>query len=160
MTLLGAVVTLTILSIMLSVGLPQLNRQVQARALRLDARALAALVRQARSLSLETPQTLMLCGSRDGKQCDDKGWQQVILRLADGSRLQHLRLQGDEHVVWRGVSTPLIFHHRWRHNFLNGTFSLCPIQDTDIAAWRIIISRLGRPRLVRVPNDPRCAPTP
>ncbi|RKQ95839.1 prepilin-type N-terminal cleavage/methylation domain-containing protein [Kushneria sinocarnis] len=154
-TLLETVIALALLGMLLGIGIPQLSRQLQARALRLDARALAALIHQARSASLGASRALQLCGSRDGLQCNDD-WHQVILRPAGGRPIHHLRLAAPERIIWRGASTPLVFHPRWQHNFLNGTFSLCPAQHTELAAWRIIVSRLGRPRLERKPDDPRC----
>jgi type IV fimbrial biogenesis protein FimT len=167
-TLVEAMMTLSIIGILSSVALPPLKDMlwsVQRDAI--AGQALSAL-RLARSEAIKRDGQVILCKSSSSNGCADSGdWDQGWFAFHDANG--NVSWDSGEEVVlqrealppgWRMYgNSPLAQYVAYRSlgetklpsgAFQAGTFTVCKISPHTVSAVRIVINRLGRPRLETV----------
>lgn len=158
-SLLELLVTLTLVALVLTLGVPSFDRIVADHRLRIEINTLFHNVHLARKESIVRRRAVTLCPSLDGHSCDPgNNWSKGWIRFVNNDR--------DEPPV-RDPGEPLLFRHDVstrtkitanRHGFTlrttalratNGTLVVCDREDrADPRA--LVISYTGRPRVARM----------
>ena len=164
-TLFEALVVVAILTILVSLMLPDLQRLVVRRQGSLVLQKLANSIYLARSAAAESGTIAVLCPSADGLTCGGK-WHEGVMVYLDrndnqspdaGDKvidfLQYEKLPGT--LRWRAFRskpylqiTPVGFTR-----YQNGNFTWCDLQKTQASAHQLILNRTGRVRYARDTND-------
>ena len=101
----------------------------------------------AKSISMNTQQTVTVCGSINGLTCSDD-WQQGYMVFTDvNSPVLFQRMEKSiMNIQWRGFASTkqLHFMPKWQQSTSNGSFIL---EDSLGNRQKIIINRLGRIRI-------------
>jgi type IV fimbrial biogenesis protein FimT len=163
-TLLEALLTMTILGVLLSIAVPDLQQLRIQRQGSLALQRLANSIYLARSAAATTGDIAVLCPSADGIFCGGL-WHQGILVYLDGNdnqtpdpqeklvaRLQYENLPGK--ITWRAFQskpflqiTPVGFTR-----YQNGNFTWCDAERNPSSAQQLILNRTGRVRYARDTN--------
>jgi len=162
-TLLELLITLTIIAIMLSFGLPSLSRQAQANQVKTATNGLLEAMDIARSKAVSTNKRVTM------KKLDDwnNGWEIFIDRNNDGQLndgetviLHHEKLAGvrisvngplRNNVSYVGTGESRVAAGNDGGGFQAGTFIICPLTKGD--GYQLILSRGGRVRSAKIPMD-------
>ncbi len=107
-TLVELLVTVVVLAVVLTLGLPALQRTLERNRVTSDANRLVSALHLARSEAVKRGERVLVCPSRDGQTCGgdwSAGW--IVLRLdADGALAEVLRRYGPMRArVETGAST-------------------------------------------------------
>lgn len=148
--------TLALISVVLTLGIPSFGAIVANHRLRTDVDALFHAVHLARKYSVVRKQVITLCPSRDGQYCDDSpDWSSGWIMFSNSNR-RHADIRDDgEPVLQRHVAHPANRITANRRAFTlrstelratNGTLIFC--DSSGRAKPRaLVISYTGRPRV-------------
>jgi type IV fimbrial biogenesis protein FimT len=170
-TLAEVLVSMSILSGLMAVAVPELVEMVTSARLRASMSALADGLRLTRFEAMKTNSRIVMCKSFDGLQCSLLGdWSQGWIVFQD--RNNSGRLDLGETIVYREM--PMKSTFRMKGNtlikdyvsytqlgkaemlsgrFQNGTFTVCAESATKSDAYEVIINNMGRPRVQKVLLD-------
>lgn len=144
MTIVELLTTLSVLTIILSLGMPALAKQLQANRDRALHDQLKSSLQAARTYSIEQRRKIEVCGSGNGNDCDNDwrhGW--LIREKSSGQILHTTHLATPTPLAWKGLSKRIGYHPDGHSHASNGTFSYCSVES-----WRIVLNRQGRARSV------------
>jgi len=156
-TLLELIITLSIISIIFSFGVPSFRHQINNSKLYSEQQQLVTLLNAARVNAVDSGSPVTICPRGDNDLCGSS-WSQGYLAFIDrnGDRI----LDTDEPVIFQFRSTDNDMQIRWRAfgvrsslqwlpsgmtNHQNGTFEIC-LNDDPRYARALIITKAGRVR--------------
>lgn len=106
---------------------------------------LLSTIQAARAYSILHNQSVEICGSSNGLNCDQSWSQGWLIRLpADGTILRNTRLEGHHQLIWSRAS--VLFQSDGMTTLSNGRFTLC--DESGSVAWQLVLNRQGRTRSV------------
>lgn len=157
LTLLELLAVLLIGGIVLTIGVPSLERFVLASRRTADVNAFVTAVQLARSTAAKRTRPAVLCHTLDGIACAaapvgyEQGW--MVFVDEDDDRPPVLDA-GEQRLFWytpvtvgtiRSNRTRFVFRPFWRRS-TNGTVTFCDRRGA-LAAQAVIVSPTGRPRI-------------
>ena len=161
-TLLELIVTMTILIIVLTLGIPSLHQWVQRSKTTNLQYTLLHSIHYARTQAVGLQSTITLCpGIND---CEDDWGSDIIIfndldsnGFWDGNELllKHVNIgELGQKLAWRSFRRkPYIqFNLQGLTKALNGTFHFCPNQPDDNYKFAITLAKTGRARIHNTPN--------
>jgi type IV fimbrial biogenesis protein FimT len=161
-TLLELIVTMTILVITLTLGIPSLHQWIQRSKTTNLQYTLLHSIHYARTQAIQLQSTITVCSGV--RHCeDDWGSHVIIFNDLDsngvlGSNEPLLKYMDigvlGEQLDWRSFRRKpyLQFDSRGLTRALNGTFHFCPSSSDKHLKFAIILSRTGRARIGDTPN--------
>jgi len=157
LTLFELMVCLLIAALTLLVAAPAFNRLMQSLQASRTTSELLQLCNHARSQAAGRRQTVSLCGSAEGRFCDGK-WAQGVLMFHDADR-SGSREHGEEIILfsplelapaklsWKGFQHDVLIYESFGTPYAgNGTFTYCSEDLKPIYRRQVIVSRAGRAR--------------
>ena len=148
-------VTLTLVAIILSVGVPSFGRLIADARLRVETNALFHAAHLARKESIVRRQVVAICPSADGQTCEDGRWSDGWMMFANVGRSDTRIRTSNERVLMRhrtGVDVQIMSNRRayqFRSTNLratNGTLIFCD-RSGRASSRALVISYTGRPRV-------------
>lgn len=144
-TLLELLTLILLLTIIGVYAVPSFNRWIEINRQQSLQDKLFHHLQSARSRAVLQGQTIEVCASSDGMQCDNawhKGW---ILRLPDTEEVLAVEKseQPNATLHWNGYKDRLLFRRNGQTPSSNGRFYLC---HENNVMWQLVISRSGRVR--------------
>ena len=165
-TLIELIITLAIAGILFSIALPTFSQVLAKNQQQTTLYRLFSHHQLARSEAIKTNQTVILCKSNDGQQCDRQAeWSDGWMIFTDHNN--NKKLDADERMIYTQASLnnrlSLSYRGFGSHNYVryfpsgqstsNGTFTLCN-QEGKAYSKALIISRTGRVRIdTRAPGN-------
>ncbi len=146
-TLIELLYTLVVLAILSSIGLPDFSNLIERNRNQSLRDQLIAQLKHARSMAVLHNQRIEICGSSDGRTCDDawqSGW--LIDSPRDGIIDSQHRIENGEKLNWTGAASRIIFLGNGTLLKGNGRFYICR-RDGSVEL-QLVISRQGRIRKV------------
>ena len=157
-SLLELVMTLALVSIVLTLGVPSLGKLVADHRMRTDADRLFHAIHLARKESVVRRRVVTLCPSNDGLSCEPSfDWSMGFMMFVNRDRSQPLVRENDEPVlIWhRGNGHNQIVANRQGFSLrstelraTNGTIIICD-PESRAEARAVVVSYTGRPRVTR-----------
>ena len=157
-TLYELVVTLGLVAILFTLGIPSFAASLARQRQHVEIDALFHAVHLARKESIMRRKVVSLCPSLDGKTCSpDRDWSRGWLMFENKDRDSPPRVDSGEPVLTRHVVAEGVRIHANRRAFTlratflratNGTFVVCDVSNR-IAPKALVISYTGRPRVAR-----------
>lgn len=118
---------------------------------------LLSTIQAARAYSILHKQSVEICGSSNGLDCDQSWSQGWLTRLpADATILRNTRLEGHHQLTWSRAS--VIFQSDGMSTLSNGRFILC--DESGSVAWQLVLNRQGRTRSIRGLEESQTPPPP
>ena len=158
LTLIELLMTLLILAMLLSLGIPGMKHLAQQKASEVTIKRLHRAIEVARTSAITRNSIVTLCRSGDGAVCGGE-WQQGVLVFSDYNGNRELELEDSliryfqfpefsGQIFWRAFQnrqylqiTPL-----GSTRYQNGNFTVCPDNGGLQNAQQIILNRAGRVR--------------
>lgn len=143
-TLLEVLVVVVIVAVLTALVIPSWRKTAMEQDISSDTRQLRQALTLARSTAIMTQLTVILCPSRDDRQCTDD-WSAPLILREDGSSeiLRHFPGSRNERLSFRGDGRPVRFQPNGRASGHNGTFVICAENDSG---RELILSNFGRVR--------------
>lgn len=168
LTLIELMVTLAVMAVLLTIGLPSLKPIIDSIRLKSASTAFFSHLHLARSEAIKRNSRVVLCKSADGLSCAGSGgWEQGWLVFHDANN--NARLDSGEAVIDRAAPLPQGLRFTGNQNvsryvsfvssgaaqmvsgaFQAGTFTVCTQSVEEVAASQIILNSVGRPRMQRI----------
>ncbi|MGJ8517013.1 pilus assembly FimT family protein [Carnimonas bestiolae] len=130
-------------SILLSYSLPSAQRWLAERRAVADRQRFAALIEQARLVSMMTAMPQRLCPRGDSQRCGQQWSAGALLDTPSDRTLPISRFELSPGVQLSGPATELVFRPDSAANMLNATFDFSTRYGSH---HRLILNRSGRPR--------------
>jgi type IV fimbrial biogenesis protein FimT len=161
MSLLELLITLGILSVLLSISMPDFEELVESVSADATLRQLATAIQLGKSAAITNRTTVTLCKSVDGLNCGGN-WQDGVLVFTDRNRdraineddrlVRHITFpNGKGHIRFRAFQnkqylqlTSLGVTHSQ-----NGNFTYCPFSGDSKLARQLIVNRTARLRFAQ-----------
>jgi len=157
-TLYELLVTLSVVGILMTVGLPSFSRLVADQRLRAQVDPLFHAIHLARKVSIARRQVATLCPSHDGLQCsDDYDWSAGWILFVNIDRDLPAERDKEEPLLQWHRGDPRVQIIANRRSFTlratelratNGTFIVCD-RARRTASRGLVVSYTGRPRVAR-----------
>jgi len=147
-------VTLTVLSIVVSLAIPELRSIIQKNQDEALRNLLLSHLSQTRMHAVTNNRPYILCGSSDGIICDgdwSSNW--LVLKSTDDAPLHWHQLNTRKNLCWNRQDKSITYHPNGTSPTSNGRFALC---DGGIASWHLVINRQGRVRQARPSEGNAC----
>jgi len=146
-SLIELLITLTLLALLASIALPNFSGLVERNRIKALRNLLQTQINHARASSVLHNRDVVVCGSSDGQNCDnrwDTGW---LLHFSDTEELlsQH-RLSTQDRLRWAGFNKKIRFHGNGTAPGGNGRFYFCNNQNEVVL--QMVLNRQGRLRRV------------
>lgn len=152
---------LTIIALTASWAVPSLGILLDKNRSRGIRDSLIADLQFARSHAITHLTPIELCGSSDGRTCDQqwsKGW--LIRRNNTAQVIRSVQLSGNgQPLSWGRPSQNIRYMPDGTAPTSNSRFHYCESDRPLTSSWQIVINRQGRGRVVNTPTDPDCAAT-
>jgi type IV fimbrial biogenesis protein FimT len=164
-TLVEAIVSLAIASILLGSAAPSLIRMVDRSKATSNINRIVTAVNFTRHAAITNRVTATLCASRPDRDCGGK-WHEELIVFSDSNK--NAKIDGSDSIIARIAPSTSDGTVKWRAfqnrqylqmtqmgytNFQNGNFVYCP-QDHDLMyARQIVINIQGRARVVHTKNS-------
>lgn len=143
-TLLEVLIVVAIVAVLSAVAIPSWRNSAIQQDLASDTRQLRQALSLARSTAIMTQLTVVLCPSRDGKQCSDDWSAPLILREDQSSEvLRRFPASRNQRLSFRRDGRPVRFRPSGRASGHNGTFLICAENDSG---RKVVLSNFGRVR--------------
>jgi type IV fimbrial biogenesis protein FimT len=150
------VMTVTLVSILLVVGVPSFQNSTANSRIRVEVDRLFHAIHQARQESVGRRRAMTICPTQDGESCDPSGsWQSSWMLFVNTDRDMPAIRDAGESIVRRAKIDPRIRISANRPSFslrstelraTNGTFIICDRRGHG-RARALIVSYTGRPRV-------------
>lgn len=146
-TLIEMLCVVTLLALLASIGLPNFGDLIERNRIQSLRNQLEAQLKHARASAVLHNRSVEICGSSDGRTCDD-AWQSGWLIHRPDSTLinSQYTLSAGERMDWSGAAQRIIVLGNGTLLKGNGRFYFCRHDDT--VALQLVISRQGRIRSV------------
>ncbi len=161
-SLLELLVTVLVAAIILSLGLPALDRSIARNRQRAELNSLFHALHLARKESIRRRELVSLCPSIDGRRCNPgRDWSRGWLLFENSDRDEPPRIDPDETVIlarssatgMRVTANRLGFTSRGiRRRATNGTLVVCDPEER-IEPRALVVSYTGRPRIAARKTD-------
>ena len=157
LSLLELIVSLGILSILLSISIPDFSELTESIAGDRTLRKLASAIQLSKAAAITNGTTVTLCGSGDGVACGRR-WQDGVIIFTDRNRDQVID-EGDtliRHITFpngNGHKQTLQLTSLGTTAHQNGNFTYCPFSGNRLFARQLIINRTARLRFAQDKND-------
>ncbi len=161
LSLLELFISLGILSILLSISLPDLSEFTGSISGDVTLRKLASAVQLSKSTAIATDTTVTLCRSISGLTCGGR-WQDGVIIFTDRNQdqlinesdrlVRHITLpNGNGHIKFRAFQNKqtLQLTSLGTTVYQNGNFTYCPFSGNHLFARQLIISRTARMRFAQ-----------
>lgn len=145
-TLIELLVTVALLAIFATIAMPSMTRFVERNRIEALRDQLHAQLNLARTNAVVQRRDVEICGSSDGKTCDEnwqKGW--MLYFMDNRQPIGQHRLGLQDRVMFVGFNKQIIFHENGTA-LGNGRFYLCE-QDGKVAQ-QLVLNKQGRTRRV------------
>ena len=144
-TLVELLITLSLISILGLIATPNLTHLFEQNRIYALRDQLKAHLHLARVNSVFHNRDIELCGSSDGKLCDDQWQRGWIVRFVSNNQIIHqIQLSSQDRIAWAGASHKIRFHSNGTSPLGNGRFYIC--DKNQAVALQIVINRQGRVR--------------
>jgi len=163
------IITIGLVALVMSLGVPSFGRMLADHRLRVEVDALFHAVHLARKESVVRRRAVTLCPSRDGQNCEPGfDWSDGWIMFVNLDRDAPAARDSDEPLLQRfsGTLHNQVVANRRSFSFrttalraTNGTFILCD-KARRAAARALVVSYTGRPRVSRIDrsgNSYKCA---
>ncbi len=161
-TLYELLVTISVASAVLIVGVPSLGSFVARNRQVVEINALHHAIHRARSESIMRRRYMSLCSSADGQRCSEtRDWSQGWILFENSDRDRPARVDDGESILHRHVVHPRVRLTANRSDFTvrgtqrrstNGTLVACDIV-ARVAPRALVVSYTGRPRAAQKTPD-------
>lgn len=149
LTLIELLVTLSVLAIVLSQGIPSLQSLLQKQQVSTYTNQLFLALTLARSEAVKRGQNITLCASSSGHTCTSQqiNWNTGWLITTDDNTLLHSVTLNDPsfNLFWNRKNS-LRFNAQGQSPGFNGTFTLCH-RNNELLQKTVILSNTGRARV-------------
>ncbi len=148
LTLPELLITLCLLAIVVSIGMPSLNQHLHRNRQENLRHSLLSHLKATRSDAVSGNQRVELCGSSDGVQCDHRwndGW--LMRDPLTQTALRFSAQTGRDRLRWTGAgqaNQTIVFQANGNMASSNGRFILCTAEGRVL--WQLVINRQGRVR--------------
>jgi type IV fimbrial biogenesis protein FimT len=163
------IITIGLIALVMSLGVPSFGRMLADHRLRVEVDALFHAVHLARKESIVRRRAVTLCPSRDGQNCEPGfDWSDGWIMFVNLDRDAPAARDSDEPLLQRfsGILHNQVVANRRSFSFrtttlraTNGTFIFCD-KARRAAARALVVSYTGRPRVSRIDrsgNSYKCA---
>jgi len=161
MSLLELLITLGILSVLLSISMPDFEELVESVSADATLRKLATAIQLGKSAAITNRTTVTLCRSYDGLNCGGS-WQDGVLVFTDRNRDRAIN-ENDRlvrHVTFPNSKGHIRFRAFQNKQYLqltslgvthsqNGNFTYCPFSGDSKLARQLIVNRTARLRFAQ-----------
>lgn len=152
-TLLELMITILIVAILLTVGVPSFSSFIQNSRARALATDITAALNTARAEAVKRSETVRVCPSSNGTSCTgawEDGW--IVQRTVDNSVLQSWGARSSNDVIVQSPNdnTALVFNRLGGLDSADTTLVVRAVGCTGDRAKQIDISPTGRQRISRV----------
>ncbi len=165
-TLIEMMVTVAIMVILVGLAIPSFQNLIETNRVATRASRLMSVLQLVRIEAIKRNATVRLCRSGDGSACDGESWQDDWLMWVDSESDGAHEADDPEEIVRvfesisGGVTVDNSRDLEWigyrpdgvvigSSGLANSTWTFCPQSNDDDLARKIVISRVGRPRLVK-----------
>ncbi|MGV8844278.1 MAG: GspH/FimT family protein [Pseudomonas sp.] len=146
-SLIELLITLTLLALLASIALPNFSGWVERNRIETLRNLLQTQINHARASSVLHNRDVVVCGSSDGQNCDnrwDMGW--LLHYFGTEKLLSQHRLTAQDQLQWKGFNKKIRFHSNGTAPGGNGRFYFCNNQNEVIL--QMVLNRQGRLRRV------------
>lgn len=164
LSLLELLVSLGILSILLSISIPDFTELSESLSGEVTLRKLATAVQLGKSAAVTNGTTVTLCRSADGFVCGGR-WQDGVIIFTDLNRdavinesdrlVRHITFpDGNGHIRFRAFQNKQILQltSLGTTHYQNGNFTYCPFSGNNLFSRQLIVNRTARLRFAQDKN--------
>jgi len=156
LTLLEAIMVVTLIALGSAIMLPNLSRLLDQAQAESQRELLTAHLHQARARAVNEAKMIEVCGSSDGTSCDGRwqlGW--LTREYVSGTPSSYYS-SNHSGVTWKGFSSTIIYFANGTTPSSNGRFDICSPRGS--LQWRLVLNRQGRLRSEKVTQNTLAAP--
>ncbi len=146
-SLLDLILTMSLIAILTGTALPDFLAILEYNRINSLRNQFHAHIQQARALSVLKMKDMELCGSSDGRHCDDQwslGW--IVHSVKSSQVITHYQLDHKDVIRWAGATERIRFHSNGTTPLGNGRLFIC--NQDRMVVMQIVLNRQGRARLV------------
>ena len=146
-SLIELLATLTLTTLLASITLPSLAGLAERNRMYSLRNQLQAQIHHARASSVLHNRDVEVCGSSDGKNCDDQWQLGLLLYFVDTQQIiSQQQLNPQDHIMWVGATNRIRFHDNGTSPLGNGRLYIC--DQHHAVALQIVLNNQGRLRQV------------